>query len=131
MSDRAAEVDQFLNNLSHPLKEQIQQIRAAILDSNEGVEESIKWNAPNFRFKGEDRLTFNLRPQDSLQLIFHRGVKVKDSSGFTFEDKTGLLKWASKDRAVVTLHERDIESRRADLIQVAGDWLRSTTTGSQ
>jgi hypothetical protein len=130
MSNRTEVVDQFLKNLSHPLKEKIEQIRAAILDSNEEIEESIKWNAPNFRYKGQDRVTFNLRPQDSIQLIFHRGAKVRDSSAFTFEDKTGLLQWASKDRAVVTLHEKDIESRRADLIQVASDWLRSTTTES-
>jgi hypothetical protein len=49
------EVDRFMKGLDHPLKEGVEQLRAAILDSNDRITEHIKWNAPCFRYAGEDR----------------------------------------------------------------------------
>jgi hypothetical protein len=69
----------------------------------------------------------NLRPGKGIQLIFHRGVKVKDSEGFVFEDASGLLKWVAKDRAVVTLRDmEDVEANRDALANVVSQWMEST-----
>lgn len=68
-----------------------------------------------------------LHPQDSIQLIFHRGAKVKDSKDFVFNDSTGLLKWVTDDRAIVTLHEmKDVEAKKAALAKVVNEWMEST-----
>ena len=77
MSNRTQEVDRFMGKLDHPLKEGIEQLRAAILGSNDQITEHIKWNAPSFRYAGEDRVTFRLYPEHRVQLVFHRGPKVK------------------------------------------------------
>src|SRR5690349_25107702 len=97
------DVGEYLEKLVHQRKADILALRSALLGSNEGITERIRWNAPSFCYRGEDRVTFRLRPDDRLQLVFHRGAKVKDSQSFAFEDDTGLLEWAAPDRAVLTL----------------------------
>jgi hypothetical protein len=124
MANRSPEVDRFMEGLDHPMKEEIERLRAAILGSNERITEHIKWKAPSFRYAGEDRVTFRLHPAERAQLVFHRGVKVKrDAAEFAFEDDTGLLRWVAEDRAVVAL--RDAEARQGDLVEVVKRWVVS------
>lgn len=125
MPTRAAEVDRLMADLTHPLKAGVEQLRAAILDSNEQITEHVKWKAPSFCYGGEDRVTFNLHRADHIQLIFHRGAKVRsDSQDFTFDDPTGLLKWVAKDRAVVTFDSvADVEVRKAAVVAVVNRWV--------
>ena len=122
MPNRSQEVERFLRGLEHPSKEGIERLRAAILDSNEGITEHVKWKAPSFCYAGEDRVTFRLFPADRAQLVFHRGSRVKDDADtFTFEDDTGLLEWVAADRAVVPL--RDAEARPRALVSVVNRWV--------
>ena len=84
MANTSVEVDQFMARLEHPLKEGVQRLRTAILASNDTITEHIKWNAPSFRHAGQD---FRLQPGDKLQLLFHRGAKVRtDTAAFAFND---------------------------------------------
>ena len=80
----------------------------------------MKWNAPSFHCAGENTVTFRLYPEDRVQLVFHRGVKVKgDAASFAFDDHTGLLRWVANDRAVVALRDaEEVEAKRADLVEV-------------
>lgn len=122
------EVDQFMAKLDHPLKTEIEFIRSFILDSDPEITENIKWNAPSFSYKDEDRITFKLFPYDSIQLIFHRGSKIKDTKDFSFTDSSGLFKWITDDRALVTLKNIDeIQEHQAGLTQVIKEWLEYTT----
>ena len=105
----AAAVDAWLAEFDHPLSGVVAAVRAALIGSDPRIGEQIKWNAPSFTWDGEDRVTFNVRPNAPLLLIFHRGAKAKDAAGFAFPDETGLLAWKAPDRAVVT-------------IASAGDW---------
>jgi hypothetical protein len=114
-----------MEKLEHPLKEAIEQARAIILDSDPQISEHIKWNAPSFLYNGEDRLTFNLHHRDRIQLIFHRGAKVKDSQGFEFEDSTGLLEWVTADRAKLTLLDmQDLDAKKMALRKVVNQWIK-------
>jgi hypothetical protein len=122
MKTESPEVDEFLNGLAHPMKDGILDLRAAILASDQQISEHVKWNAPSFCYHGDDRVTFRLQPGDRLQLVFHRGAKVRaDSDDFTFEDDTGLLEWASPDRAAVTL--RDLEDAQEKLPTWSSSWV--------
>ena len=125
MPNRSPEVDRFMKGLNHPLKEEIEQLRAAILNSDDAITEHIKWKAPRFCYAGEDRVTFRLYPAERAQLIFHRGVKVKgDAADFAFEDDAGLLRWVAADRAVVAL--REAEARQRDLVEIVNRWVVTT-----
>lgn len=128
MPNETAEVAEFLSELSHPLKDGIMDVRAAILASDEQITEHIKWNAPSFCYQGDDRVTFRLQPGDRLQLVFHRGAKVRaDSDHFTFEDDTGLLDWASPDRATLTLRDMDdVHAKLPAVVDLVGRWTRAT-----
>lgn len=127
MSKRNKAVDAFMSTLEHPRKAEVERLRALILDTGEDIQERIKWNAPSFGPGTEDRVTFRLAPKGKLQLIFHRGAKVKDSAGFTFEDKTGLLQWAAKDRAVLELGDADeVKAQTKVIVELVRRWMAAT-----
>jgi hypothetical protein len=113
MPCRAGDVDSFMAELEHPLKAGVEQLRAAILASSDGISEQVKWNAPSFVYAGVDRVTFRLQPGNGLQLVVHRGVAVRDDAAeFRFEDDSGLLQWVAGDRAVITFGNLDDVARR-------------------
>ena len=71
-----SEVSAFLDELSHPLRSEIEQLRNCILNANENLTENIKWNGPNYCFDNEDRITMRVQPPTKqIQIIFHRGAK--------------------------------------------------------
>ncbi|WP_020576320.1 DUF1801 domain-containing protein [Actinopolymorpha alba] len=127
MGSRSSDVDRFMAALDHPLKDGVEQLRTAILASNTDISEHVKWNAPSFRYDGEDRVTFRLRPRDQLQLIFHRGAKVRgDGADFAFDDPTGLLTWLAPDRAVVTFPDLDtVRAQEGALVSLVNAWVRA------
>ena len=99
-----------------------------ILEADPRIGEQIKWNAPSFGYAGADRVTMRLQPGDRLQLIFHRGAKVRDSAGFEFEDGSGLMEWVAPDRAVLTLRDlEDVRARRPVLQNVVPRWIAATS----
>lgn len=97
------EVDAFLAALDHPLKREIEAVRALILGLGPEVSEGIKWKAPTFR-TSNDFATVNLRSTNSLQLILHLGAKVRpDLEAPHIDDPANLLKWLARDRCMATL----------------------------
>jgi hypothetical protein len=97
------------------------------LASNDTITEHIKWNAPSFRHAGQDRVTFRLQPGDKLQLIFHRGVKVRaDTAEFVFEDPTGLMTWLAPDRAVIDFPDlQAVTMHQAEVVSLVNRWVSS------
>jgi hypothetical protein len=93
------EVDTYLTGLDHPMK------------------------APSFCFDGVDRVTFKLHPPVRIELIFHRGAKVNPAP-FTFADDTGLMRFLTPDRAIVTLHTMaDVDAHTASLVVLVNRWV--------
>lgn len=97
-------VAEFLRELDHPLKNEIEAVRRTFLGVSPAICEGIKWNSLSFRTT-EWFATVNWRCRDRVQLVFHRGAKVKDNStkGAPIADPAGLIKWLAKDRCLVTL----------------------------
>ena len=127
-SSQRATVDQFLAQLQHPLKAEIEEVRRIIVGADSGVTEQVKWNAPSFCFNGDDRVTMRLQPGNRLELVFHRGVKVKDATGFSFTDPSGLMKWVAADRATVSFASmEDVARHREALGALVAEWMRATT----
>lgn len=123
------QVVEFLNNLEHPLKKEIEEVRKIILSTNESITEHLKWKAPSFCFDNEDRVTFNLQGKGFFRLVFHCGAKVKDQAGdgTLFEDTTGLLDWVTTDRAMIKITDMsDVESKKEKLAAVVAKWIEVT-----
>jgi hypothetical protein len=121
------EVDKYLKDLEHPLKTLVLKVRETILHAHEGLEENIKWNAPNFMYEGVDRITMKLYPPRQVQVVLHRGTGKKPplEKHLIGEDK-GLLTWAANDRAVASFKDlKDLERRKDDLVYVIALWLEA------
>ena len=123
-------VDGFMEALEHPLKKEIEQLRKIVLGANKGLTELIKWNAPSFCLNGEDRITMRIHPPKQVQLIFHRGAKVRElPKEKLISDESGMLVWKTTDRAVATFTSmKDLESRTNDLVLLINKWLDASTT---
>ncbi|MEO6730453.1 MAG: DUF1801 domain-containing protein [Ferruginibacter sp.] len=75
-----SEVTYFLDELNHPFRMEIEQLRNIVLLAEDSLTENIKWNGPNYCFENEDRITMRIQPTTTkqIQLIFHRGAKKQE-----------------------------------------------------
>ena len=117
-------VDAYLAALEHPHKKGVQVLRKAILSIDARIREEVKWNAPSFCL--EDHFaTFRLHPGSVFQLILHTGAKVKASpKQFLIDDPQSLLKWATKDRCIITFEsDADAMNKSAVVTRIVKDWI--------
>lgn len=85
-------VAEYMQQLNHPLKIEIEVLRKIINNANPAKSERIKWNAPSYYAK-EDFLTFNHCMTDKVHLIFHH-AKIT-------EINSPILEGDHKDRRMV------------------------------
>ena len=117
----------FLAALRHGRADEVERLRGLILAAHPDLTEQIKWNAPSFAIDGDDRVTLRLAPGDVLQLILHRGAKVRDTTGFAFTDESGLVRWLAADRGVVTLSDAaDLEAKAPAIQNLVKNWVEAT-----
>ncbi|MCB0279982.1 MAG: DUF1801 domain-containing protein [Calditrichaeota bacterium] len=122
------EVTAFLDELNHPLRNEIEQLRHIILSSAHSLTENIKWNGPNYCYEGADRITMKIQPPKQIQLIFHRGAKKQEQpKEKIIQTSSKLLKWRENDRAITTFKASDeIKNSEADLIEIVEKWITTT-----
>jgi len=120
------DVAAFLAALDHPLKAEILALRQIILAADNSIAEGVKWNTLSFRTT-DYFATVHLRAKDGVQIILHRGAKVRDnSSAITIPDPAALLEWLARDRASVKFRNlQDIRARRADFTNIIRQWIRN------
>jgi uncharacterized protein YdhG (YjbR/CyaY superfamily) len=119
------DVAEFLRGLNHPLKKDIETVRKIILGVSPKIAEGIKWNSLSFR-TSEFFATVNLRSKDRVQLVFHKGAKVKDNStaGMQIKDPSGLIQWLAKERCLVTLGAgKEIAANRKSFEAIVRQWI--------
>lgn len=122
-------VTQFLDDLNHPFRNEIEQLRIIILNACDGLTENIKWNAPNYCFNQEDRITMRIHPpKKQVQLIFHRGAtKQTQPREKLIDDNSGLLAWKENDRAIMTFKNMtEIEKSKPELTSIINAWIQAT-----
>jgi hypothetical protein len=121
------EVTSFLNELNHPLRAEIEELRLIILNSIKGLTENIKWNGPNYCYDDQDRVTMKIQPPKQIQLIFHRGAKkIMQPKDKLIDDKSGLLIWKENDRAIVTFKNIDeIKKAESNLEKILTSWINA------
>lgn len=118
------EVAAFLARLEHARKAEIEVVRTLILSADPRIRESIKWNAPSFAL-ADHFATFKLRPETTVQVVFHTGAKVKaNPRPIKVDGLAGLLSWAAPDRALVTFADMAaINAHRDALVAVVRQWI--------
>jgi len=124
------EVTTFLDQLNHPFRLEIEQLRNYILTANDNLTETIKWNGPNYSFNNEDRITMRVQPQSKqVQLIFHRGAKKQiQPKKRIIENKSKLLMWKENDRAIISFKSlQEIEQAETELSKIINEWIQATS----
>ncbi len=121
----------FIQQLEHPLKQEVQEVRKIILQLDSQITEHIKWNAPSFCINDEDRITFNFYGANKFRLVFHCGSKKKtqkESKEKLINDDSGLLEWVAGDRATITITSiEDLnEENKINLKKIATKWIEAT-----
>ncbi|WP_031221250.1 DUF1801 domain-containing protein [Asticcacaulis benevestitus] len=114
--------------LDHPHKAAIETLRGIIMAVDPVIGEGIKWNAPSFSapsVTGKDEwfATFHPRAKSGVQIILHRGAKVRGYTG-TIDDPDQLLEWLATDRARLSFgDEADIAPKREPLTMILRQWI--------
>lgn len=130
ISNINSDVTDFLDELNHPFRKEIEQLRNCILSSNTALRENIKWNGPNYCVDNEDRITMRIQPlTKQAQLIFHRGAKKQlQPKEKLIANKSKMLVWKENDRAIVTFKSsQDIENGKAELSEIVTEWIQATS----
>ena len=121
-------VDAYMQNLKHPLADVVAALRQIILGTDGEIGEEIKWNAPTFFYLGEMApsdpkkykryiVVFNLYQKDCIRLVFPRGAKSNDSSGFLQGDN-------ADGRRLAFFHNlEEVQSQTKPLQQAIRRWL--------
>ncbi len=127
MNNLNNEVTIFLDNLNHPRRSEIEILRKIILNSNKNIFENIKWNAPNYVFENEDRITMRILPLKHCQLIFHCGAKVKaQPNEKLISYPLSFIIWKENNRAVASFKNQDeIMKNEIDLNKFVKDWFNA------
>lgn len=120
-------VNEFLAALNHPRKRDIETLRALVVGIDSRIREEVKWNAPSF-YIHEHFATFKLQPRDTLQVVLHTGAKKRiDIAAIEIDDPAKLVKWASKDRGVVTFDDPQGFENKAHLFaDIVRQWVEKT-----
>lgn len=124
-ADTTRAVDDLMRALEHPLKKEIEAIRASVLAADPAIEEGVKWNAPSFRTT-EYFATVNLREKKGIGIILHLGAKARDlpPGGLAVEDPERLLKWLARDRAMAVFEGmEDFRARQAAFERIVRQWI--------
>lgn len=128
MNAHNQDVTVFLDGLNHPFRKEIELLRTILLSVDEELVEGIKWNGPNYSIRGEDRITMRIHPPTQVQLIFHRGAKVKvQPEKRLLDNDDDFLTWKENDRAIASFHSLEqIEKDRSKLKDIASMWIKAT-----
>ena len=74
-SRRAKVVDAWFAKYENPKKDVVERIRDIVLGADPRIEETIKWQAPTFTYKG-NLASFYPRSKEHASLMFHVGAKI-------------------------------------------------------
>lgn len=114
---KANQVDDYMEKLELPFKQEIERLRSIMLHANFKLQERVKWNSPSFYYI-KDFAAFNLRAKGYIQIIFifYDGNMIEDSS---------LLQGNWKDRREARFYSMDdIEVKQPALEQFVNNWIK-------
>jgi hypothetical protein len=113
--NQTEKVNEFMEELDHPFKAEVQAVREIIKNVHPDITEEIKWKAPSFSYKGY-MATFNLWAKQHVHLIFHNGAILNHDSG--------LLAGEYVDRRMVYFSDmEDVRAKQPALEKAIREWV--------
>lgn len=113
--NKTEKVSDFITQLHYPLEAEMEAVREIILQASNKISEDIKWSAPSFAYK-ENMATFNSRAKKFVNLTFHKGALINDT--------TGLLEGDKKEARVARFRNmQEVRDKQASLEAVVRKWV--------
>lgn len=69
------DVDAWFEKHDNPMKPVVQEVRKVILQADQRIEETIKWQAPTFMYRG-NLASFFPKSKRHASLMFHVGARI-------------------------------------------------------
>ncbi|MBL8009594.1 MAG: DUF1801 domain-containing protein [Flavobacteriales bacterium] len=118
-------VNVLLDAHDHPLRKEIDALRALILGVDPAIEEGVKWNTASFRTTGWFATLNGPRHVKQPMIILHAGARAK---GIVLKDRipdpVGLLTWMGNDRAQVVFKDAaHIQAEQHALRAIVSAWI--------
>src|SRR5215471_15030883 len=116
MTNKNPEVDELLRKKKNPMTAEIQRVREIILETSEKIEETVKWSAPTFIYKG-NIASFYMNTKEHVSLMFHTGASIPD--------KYKLLEGEGNVSRVAKFSDmKDIEKKKKALQSIIKEWIK-------
>ena len=112
---RNPEVDAYMEKKAHPLTAEINRVREIILETDERVEETIKWQSPTFMYKG-NIASFFMNAKKHVSLMFHKGATLPNPHGLLVGD-------GKEGRNAKFADMADIENKKDALQDAVRAWI--------
>lgn len=107
-------VDEWFESYDNPQKALVQAVRETILAADSRIEETIKWRAPTFVYKG-NLASFFPKSKKHASLMFHKGA--------TIEGEFPSLEGDGKEaRSMKFADFDDLEAKRDELSAIVVAW---------
>ncbi|MEI2695830.1 MAG: DUF1801 domain-containing protein [Saprospiraceae bacterium] len=121
-------LNNYLNELEHPLKNALLELKQQILSKFPEISAQLKWNSLSLYFNGEmkpfnpkeykrDLVVFNLNKKEYILLVFPTGSKINDGNQILegeYSDGRRMLKISSIE---------DLKNKMTDLHLVIKSWI--------
>jgi hypothetical protein len=120
-------LEEFFGDQPADKLKQIMSVRELIFSAEPSLQETLKWNAPNYTYNGEDRITFNvINKQEIVKVIIHMGTSnIEDKSAKPIlEDTSGIVVWNSDIRGTISFESfDDIQTKSGQFKKIIADWV--------
>lgn len=130
MDKTALEVQTYLENLNHPLKDVVLELRSILLKLSSEISEHIKWNSLSFIYTGEIK-SFDAKEYKRdiavLNLLKKEYVLVVLPTGSAITNNSELLEGNFKDtRKVVKFYSLShLKENEKEFEQIVLNWLEN------
>jgi uncharacterized protein YdeI (YjbR/CyaY-like superfamily) len=121
MANKNPQVDELLKKKKNPMTAEIERVREIILETSDKIEETVKWSAPTFMYKG-NIASFYMNTKQHVSLMFHTGAQIPDRYKILEGD-------GNVSRVVKFADMNDIERKKKALKSVIKEWIKLKDKG--
>ena len=110
-------VDDWMAKYDNPQKSLVEAVRQAVLKADKRIDETVKWQAPTFTYKG-NLASFYPKSKAHVSLMFHNGAQIPGD--FPSLEGTGDVSRVMKFADAADLKRKTPELKR--LVKAWCDW---------
>ncbi len=111
------EVDAWFDRYDNPQKDLVDAVRRVILDADDRVTETVKWQAPTFMYRG-NIASFYPKSRAHVSLMFHTGASLPDPHGL-------LEGEGDVSRVAKFVDAEDLDRKTPALQELIRAWIES------